>query len=130
MVEEESPTDQKCRNEEEGESSSACAASEEVKGQGSDSEIELPEELLEEEESGRVLPTDGYWVHYKSLCEELPGREKQVELLLTLLGKVSQYLISLSLFVYSADAMLSIPIWHFLLPNFLHSYFLYTSIHK
>ena len=51
----------------------------------SDIELEEPMEL----ESGRGLPTGGYWSHYQLLCQQLPGREKQIEFLLTLLGKVS-----------------------------------------
>ena len=50
--------------------------------------VELSEDPMEME-GGCGLPTDGYWSHYQSLCRELPGREKQLELLLTLFGEVS-----------------------------------------
>lgn len=53
-----------------------------------DSEVELTEGA-EDSASGRGLPTDGYWCQYRLLCEQLPGREKQIEFLLTVLGKVS-----------------------------------------
>lgn len=56
--------------------------------QQNESEIELSEEQMEID-SGRGLPTEGYWSHYQSLCQQLPGREKQIEFLLTLLGEVS-----------------------------------------
>ena len=73
----------------------------EVKGQKTEEKVESEIELCEDQtevESGRGLPTDGYWSHFKSLCSELPGREKQVEWLITLLGKVHTSLIRHTLF--------------------------------
>ena len=43
----------------------------------------------EEEEGVRVLSGEGRWKHYPTLCATLPGRERQIQLLLTLLGEVS-----------------------------------------
>ena len=74
-------------------SSSVSPASPEVKvqkleeGDGVESEIDLGEDPMEVE-SGRGLPTKGYWSHYQSLCNALPGRERQIEELLTLFGEV------------------------------------------
>jgi hypothetical protein len=68
--------------EEEGEEGKGAA------GEGVEGELELANEDLMEVESGCGLPMDGYWVHYQSLCLALPGRERQIEQLLTLFGKV------------------------------------------
>ncbi len=57
-------------------------------GESVEGEFELTNEDPMEVESGCGLPTDGYWVHYQSLCLALPGRERQIEQLLTLFGKV------------------------------------------
>ena len=46
----------------------------------------------EEEEGGDGVGEDGVhgrWRHYHSLCSRLPGRERQIQLLLSLLGEVS-----------------------------------------
>ena len=51
-------------------------------------ELELANEDVMEVESGCGLPTEGYWTHYQSLCLALPGRERQIEQILTLFGKV------------------------------------------
>lgn len=58
-------------------------------GVATEAELELNEDPMEVD-SGRGLPTDGYWAHHQSLCLTLPGRERQIEELLTLFGKVSQ----------------------------------------
>ena len=58
---------------------------EEEDGEG---ELELASEDVMEVESGCGLPTEGYWAHYQSLCLALPGRERQIEQILTLFGKV------------------------------------------
>ena len=60
----------------------------EEKGEDGEEELELANEDAMEVESGCGLPTEGYWAHYQSLCLALPGREKQIEQLLTLFGKV------------------------------------------
>ena len=56
-------------------------------GDGVEGELELSEDPMEAE-SGHGLPTEGYWAHYQSLCHTLPGRERQIEELLTLFGMV------------------------------------------
>ena len=48
----------------------------------------------EEEEDGTDTDVgegsgNGRWTHYTSLCSRLPGRERQIQLLLSLLGEVS-----------------------------------------
>ena len=43
----------------------------------------------EEEEGVTVLSGEGRWRHYPALCATLPGRERQIQLLLTLFGEVS-----------------------------------------
>ena len=58
---------------------------EEEDGEG---ELELANEDAMEVESGCGLLTEGYWAHYQSLCLALPGRERQIEQILTLFGKV------------------------------------------
>lgn len=57
-------------------------------GEGVEGELELANEDTMEVESGCGLPMDGYWAHYQSLCLALPGRERQIEQILTLFGKV------------------------------------------
>ena len=57
-------------------------------GEGVERELELANEDAMEVESGCGLPTEGYWAHYQSLCLALPGRERQIEQILTLFGKV------------------------------------------
>ena len=59
-------------------------------GEGVEGEHEELNEDPIEVERECVLPTDGYWAHYQSLCLALPGRERQIEQLLTLFGKVRQ----------------------------------------
>ena len=39
-------------------------------------------------------PEEGCWRHYKELCSWLPGRQKQVELLLTIFGEVYTQMIT------------------------------------
>ena len=39
-------------------------------------------------------PEEGCWRHYKELCSWLPGRQKQVELLLTIFGEVCTQMIT------------------------------------
>lgn len=87
----------KCRKRQHrSKSSSVSPSSPEVKVQklaedvhvkDNDDELELTEEPTEVE-TGRGLPTEGYWSHYQSLCHALPGRETQIEQLLTLFGEV------------------------------------------
>ena len=67
---------------------SPVASSPEVKVQRVEGELELANEDTMEVESGCGLPMDGYWAHYQSLCLALPGRERQIEQILTLFGKV------------------------------------------
>lgn len=45
------------------------------------------------EEGGEDLPTEGCWSHFRDLCEMLPGRRPQIELLLTLFGEVRSHLV-------------------------------------
>lgn len=47
------------------------------------------EEEIPEREDTRVLSSEGQWSHYPTLFASLPGREKQIQLLLTLFGEVS-----------------------------------------
>ena len=48
-----------------------------------------------EDEGGGELPTEGCWMHFSDLCEMLPGRRPQIELLLTLFGEVSGHIVAL-----------------------------------
>ena len=41
---------------------------------------------------GGELPMEGCWRHFSDLCELLPGRRPQIELLLTLFGEVSVHI--------------------------------------
>ena len=41
---------------------------------------------------GRELLMEGCWRHFSDLCEMLPGRRPQIELLLTLFGEVSVHI--------------------------------------
>ena len=59
-------------------------------GEGVEGDLEQLNEEPMEIESGRGLPTEGYWAHYQSLCLTLPGRERQIKELLMLFGNVSQ----------------------------------------
>lgn len=45
------------------------------------------------EEGGEELPTEGCWSHFRDLCEMLPGRRPQIELLLTLFGEVRSHVV-------------------------------------
>ena len=47
-----------------------------------------------EGEGGGELPTEGCWRHFSDLCEMLPGRRPQIELLLTLFGEVSGHIVA------------------------------------
>ena len=81
------PGNSKSRKKEQSRTKSPVIEAQEDEQQ-SEREAELSEEQMEVD-SGGALPTEGYWSHYQSLCQQLPGREKQIEFLLTLLGEVS-----------------------------------------
>ena len=59
-----------------------------------ETETESEDEEHEEEGVVGVRSSKGQWSHYPALCAALPGRERQIELLLTLLGEVSLPLLS------------------------------------
>lgn len=51
-------------------------------------ETHLRSEQEEEFPERGVLSSEGQWSHYPTLCASLPGREKQLQLLLALFGEV------------------------------------------
>lgn len=42
-------------------------------------------------EDTQLLSSEGRWSHYPALCTALPGRERQIKLLLTLFGEVCSF---------------------------------------
>lgn len=54
-----------------------------------DLKSEQAEEQYAEREDVGAVNSEGRWRHYPALCASLPGRERQIHLLLTLLGEVS-----------------------------------------
>lgn len=56
--------------------------SEEVEDSGKDEEVEEKKEEKDE--------NVGRWKYYPSLCSRLPGRERQIQLLLRLMGEVGE----------------------------------------
>lgn len=78
-------------DEEEGEESSnvdtvPSSENQEDKSSKVTETVDIPEELPCM--SGCGLPSHGNWLHYTWLCDHLPGRELQLQVLLTLLGEV------------------------------------------
>ena len=72
----------------EPETHNGCSGSQQDK---TELQARLEEEYgVEEEEEGvKVMSGEGRWRHYPALCATLPGRERQIQLLLTLFGEVS-----------------------------------------
>ena len=65
---------------------------EEEEGVSEVEEVVEEEEGVSEEEEGvgesETVSRQGRWAHYPSLCASLPGREQQIQLLLTVMGEV------------------------------------------
>lgn len=53
------------------------------------------EDEFTDREAIQLLSSEGRWSHYPALCTALPGRERQIQLLLTLIGEVCSFSLTL-----------------------------------